>query len=185
MNESNLRRSIFLGCAVLLAVFFTPCAKGDSETESPTYQVQHQKGEIRVTLLKVARITSFGPTDKEGRSRLVPGIVVTFAVEDLSVGPLRRFGIGGVQCFIAGSQVQTNKGVIGGGIGVTMPWSTKDPETGIERPEVTSEKRSRIRRQYVRGIALNHEHVDIHIKTGFGDLHTFKFENVPLNNGGR
>ncbi len=180
-----MRRSTLLVSIGLIAVVCLAGAKGGPGQELPTYQSVHQQGDVKVTLLKVARITSFSPADANGRASVVPGVEVTYAVEDIGAMPLGRFHVGGVECFVAGEPAVTMAGVVGGGQGVTEPWSAADAETGFDRPKVASAERSRLRREYLRGIVLGRDRVDLHIETGFGGLQTFKFENVPLATGGR
>lgn len=180
-----MRRATILVSTGLIAVICLAGAKGGPGQELPTYHSVHQQGDVKVTLLKVARITSFSPADANGRSSIVPGVEVIYAVEDIGAMPLRRFQVGGVKCLVAGKPAVTIAGVVAGGQGVTEPWSATDAETGLDRPEVASAERTRLRREYLRGIVLDRDRVDLHIGTGFGDLQTFRFESVPLATGGR
>lgn len=180
-----MRRPTILASIGLLAVVCLAGAKGGPGQKSPTYQSVQQQGDVKVTLLKVARITSFTPADANGHASLVPGVEVTYLVEDIGAMPPGQFHVGGVKCFVAGEPAVTMAGVVGGGHGVTEPWSATDAETGLDLPKVASADRARLRREYLRGIVLDRDRVELHIEIGFGALQTFKFENVPLATGSR
>jgi hypothetical protein len=180
-----MRQGTILASIGLIAVVCLAGMTGGLGQEPPTYQSVQQQGDVKVTLLNVARIMSFDPPDASGRARLIPGVAITFAVEDTGAMPLGLFHFGAVKCFVAGEPAVTMTGVVAGGHSITRPWSAVDAETGLDHPEVASAERTRLRREYLRGVVLEGERVDIHIETGFGGLQTFKFENVPLAVGGR
>jgi hypothetical protein len=180
IRERAMRHATIVFSIGLIAVVCLAGAKSGPGQEPATYQCVLQQGDVKVTLLKVARITSFIPANANGRARIVPAVEVTYAVEDVGSTPLGQFHVGGVKCFVKGKPAVTTSNVVGGGQGVTEPWSATDAESGLERPRVASAQRSRLRREYLRGIVVDRDRIDLHIETGFGDLQTFKFENVPL-----
>jgi len=154
--------------------------------QSPTtFRSVRQRGQIKVTLLKVSRIVSFGQADADGNAPVVPGIEVSYVVEDLGAGPPRPINVGEPKCFVAGKLAGTVEGVVPGGVYQAVPWSAQDSQTEVVRPKVASVQRSRLERDYLRGVALESDHVDLEIEAGVDATQRFRFENVPLGAGGR
>ena len=179
--------TILAGVGLLVAVCFA--AGKDAAVQSPmTFQSVRQQGQIKVTLLKVSRIVSFAQADTGGggggNATVVPGIEVSYVVEDLGAGPPRPINVGEPKCFVAGKLAGTVEGIVPGGVYQAVPWSAQDSQTEVARPKVASVQRSRLERDYLRGVALQSDHVDLEIEAGIAGTQSFRFENVPLAAGG-
>jgi hypothetical protein len=178
------RATILAGVGLLVAVCFA--GGKDGAVQVPvTYKSVRQRGQIKVTLLKVSRIALFDIADASGNARLVTGVEVSYLVEDLKAGPPRQIKIDAPKCFIAGKLVDTVDGLNQVIVEKPEPWWATDSQTAVARPKVASAEHTRLERDYVRGVVPEGDHVDLTIEAGVDEMLTFNFANVPLGAAGR
>jgi hypothetical protein len=159
----------------------------------PAFDPVRQQGDVKVTLLRISRSTSFtnesianesNPDDKTIRA--VPGLEVVYQVEILGNKQITGHTSGTPQLTDPGKQSKRIETVIPGGRSSGNKWRDTDDATGFSTPVPADPARTIIDDQYLRGSYIDGDAVDITIKAGFnGDSKTFNFDAVPLVTRGK
>jgi hypothetical protein len=162
-------------------------AGANPEVGQSAFDPVQEQGNTRVTLLHFSRMTSFLRRNHESTDSLpvTPGIEIVYLVEQLGSEPDERVHNSfPPKLLVSGERLQEVEGVVAGGESLLKSYSDTSFSYGFEMPAVAAPERARLVRNYMRGLTTDSDRVDLQIATGFGELLTFKFRDVPLSSAG-
>jgi hypothetical protein len=174
---------------------FTVCFASLIRADRPSQETKLQsiprltitKNNTRVTLLHIARTTSFSNNFVNGaeddtNTYVIPGSYVVYVVECLGADKIKNTNtLAPLQLWSNGQQLTAMASVVGGGSNRKESYSPVNM-FGFDLPSVKDESRSFIRKASLRGIAINSETVDIKITAGFNrESDLFEFNRVPIH----
>jgi hypothetical protein len=159
----------------------------------PAFDPVRQQGDVKVTLLRVSRSTSFTDENITGDAgaddktiRAVPGLEVVYQVEILGTKQITGRTSGTPKFADPGKPPKQIDSVIPGGRSGGVKWRETDDATGVSTPAPADPTRTVIDDHYVRGTYVDGDTIDITINAGFnGDSKTFNFDGVPLVTRGK
>jgi hypothetical protein len=155
-----------------------------AESPLPVFHPEQVQGETRLTLLEIARVTSFSSeylVREAGENvRAIPGLKIVFRVERLGHSGSNDLHEGGVSVLVEGKPLSNHPMVIAGGNSLVEPVK-RQLQTGFHVDEKGDEGSPvMLCCEYIRGLSVPAGRAQLVIRVGFDKLHDFKFENVPI-----
>lgn len=175
MGRIILVAMVCIGAAMIghaLADEAPPAERGKIES---VLQIEDTK----VTLLRVSRITQFDAPDENRQAMPQSYLEIIYVVEQTNDRPKQRLHIDGARCIVNGEPARIVGGVASG-TATTHAWPADELAAAIGRYRPEAPDRTFVRHEIIDHVVLDANQCDLHIKTGFSALHTFKFTGIPL-----
>ena len=173
-------KPIYVVLLLLSGVVLLGTASSGAEDQPPSFEPVQVIGNTRITLLAFSRVTAFPNSgNRNGDTSTTPGVVVDYLVEQIGEGDFATPTYGGVTLYTSGKRLAEAPGIVAGGASSLYPYSTQTEDQGFVPPPVVSEDRAKLRREYLRGISVGSQQIQMRIKVGFGGSNDFVFDNVP------
>jgi hypothetical protein len=145
------------------------------------------KGDIRVTLVNIARTVSLSNQymhdNPQGRLYAIPSVYVEFLIERLGNTPINSGPhITDIEFWENGKKISAIDSVVSGGVGGIRPYQSIESMFGFDMPSLDNPDRTRIRYESIRGIVFTSKTIEIRLQTAFdnNELKWFVFENIPI-----
>ena len=157
-------------------------ASADAGAETITAASMTRNG-VRVTLIEVARVTTFFGDTVSNQRRGEPftqGLRVVYMVE-----PVKDFGDALLTNGLAaatrdGERYPTDPAYTAGGSSSVDSYKAYKHRHAGQTPDTDLAEDARIITDFTHGVRIGDDRVNLKISVGFGEAQTFVFENVPL-----